>query len=206
MGVGVAKFGEGWGEGEQEVEISPVGGRRALCSVQQARRVCVQSHRGEMGVEVEVEFGKADVGKGRKELTREIGWGVRIGSWGPPSNHSPFFHRGRRFNGHPRARNKGWDFVSVCLLVCFFPSPTMSTTHLLSRSWSSPKTHSERDWCLQPEQCVSDTDPGFPGTLHPLAQGFQHHQQPSLRGATRGSAGREGGRSAPLGEFCSARC
>nr|XP_059858546.1 uncharacterized protein LOC132418609 [Delphinus delphis] len=29
-----------------------------------------------MGVEVEVEFGKADVGKGRKELAREIGPGV----------------------------------------------------------------------------------------------------------------------------------
>ena len=180
---------------------------RQACSLLRAagrQGVCSEPPRGDGG------GGGGGVWKsrcGQREKRADQGdrLGCRDRKLGAPSNHSPFFHGGR-LNGHPRARNKGWDFVSVCLLVCFFPSPTMSTTHLLSRSWSSPKTLSERDWCLQPEQCALNTDPGFTGTLHPLTQGFQHHQQPSLRGATRGSAGREGGRSAPLGEFCSTLC
>ena len=40
-------------------------------------------------VVLEVEFGKADMGKESKELTREVRWGVLIGSGGPPESIPP---------------------------------------------------------------------------------------------------------------------
>ena len=42
-----------------------------------------------MAVVLEVEFGKADMGKESKELTREVRWGVLIGSGGPPESIPP---------------------------------------------------------------------------------------------------------------------
>lgn len=142
-----------------------------------------------------------------QELTQEAWWGVMLGTGGH-SIHGPFFHGGSRFNGRPRTRNKGWDFVSVHLLS-FSPArprPPFQIYHekplFLTETGvcNSSRAHQIWTWSSAPRA----TCPG----LCTHVQRFQHYRWPILQGATtQGFAGREAGCLAPpqCREFCFTR-